>query len=155
MKKKMNLVQLFFLDASLLYIFSILFYGRKPLKFTPKTVKIHHCRHLLWVNLSFNCTVIQFIIISFRNYFPVRKARNYDIKYVIILADILLYGLYNRYMKDGKSGMTIMEVGVFSGFTPDKDSLIEVNKLDVNNLEVNKLVSLPRCLLTSLITYRI
>lgn len=58
-------------------------------------------------------------------------------------------------MKDGKSGMTIMEVGIFSGFAPDKDSLIEVNKLDVNNLEVNKLVSLPRCLLTSLITYRI
>ena len=25
--------------------------------------------------------------------------------------------------------MTIMEIGVFSGFTPDKDSLIEVNGL--------------------------
>ena len=35
----------------------------------------------------------------------------------------------NRYLKHGKTGMTIMEVGVFSGFTPDKDSLIEVNEL--------------------------
>ena len=34
----------------------------------------------------------------------------------------------NRYLKDGKSGMTIMEIGVFSGFTPDKDSLVEVNE---------------------------
>jgi len=33
-----------------------------------------------------------------------------------------------RYLKDGKSGMTIMEIGVFSGFTPDKDSLVELMK---------------------------
>ena len=49
----------------------------------------------------------------------------------IILTDIFFaYPWCNkRYLKDGKSGMTIMEIGIFSGFAPDKDSLVEVNKL--------------------------
>ncbi|XP_078346612.1 venom factor-like [Oculina patagonica] len=40
--------------------------------------------------------------------------------------DVLLLKICARYLKDGKSGMTIMEVGIFSGFTPDKDSLVEL-----------------------------
>ncbi|RMX57629.1 hypothetical protein pdam_00015728 [Pocillopora damicornis] len=33
-----------------------------------------------------------------------------------------------KYLKAGKSGMTIMDIGIFSGFTPDKDSLVELMK---------------------------
>ena len=45
---------------------------------------------------------------------------------------VVLHSLTNwchhRYLKAGKSGMTIMDIGIFSGFTPDKDSLVEVNR---------------------------
>ena len=45
---------------------------------------------------------------------------------------VVLHSLINwchhRYLKAGKSGMTIMDIGIFSGFTPDKDSLVEVNR---------------------------
>ena len=43
-----------------------------------------------------------------------------------------MYKSTHRYLKNGsRTGMTIMDIGVFSGFTPDKDSLIEVNNLTV------------------------
>lgn len=43
-----------------------------------------------------------------------------------------MYKSTRRYLKNGsRTGMTIMDIGVFSGFTPDKDSLIEVNNLIV------------------------
>ncbi|PFX30398.1 Complement C3 [Stylophora pistillata] len=35
-----------------------------------------------------------------------------------------------KYLKAGKSGMTIMDIGIFSGFTPDKDSLVEISSID-------------------------
>ncbi|XP_068695726.1 LOW QUALITY PROTEIN: venom factor-like [Montipora foliosa] len=45
-----------------------------------------------------------------------------------------------RYLKDGKTGMTIMDIGVFSGFLPDKDSLTELMenvKPSVDRFEVS------------------
>ena len=42
----------------------------------------------------------------------------------------------NRYLKNGKTGMTIMDIGVFSGFTPDKDSLVEVKEIELSCLVI-------------------
>lgn len=42
--------------------------------------------------------------------------------------DALYLRICAKYLKAGKSGMTIMDIGIFSGFTPDKDSLVELMK---------------------------
>ena len=43
--------------------------------------------------------------------------------------------------------MTIMDIGLFSGFIPDEDSLIEVN-LFLRTVPTNSMVFLPRFMIT-------
>ena len=47
---------------------------------------------------------------------------NTNAKYFIRLFAIL----YHRYLKPGKSGMTIMDIGIFTGFEADTESLEQV-----------------------------